>query len=153
MAFSITLKQGDTKSFRFPVLEPKSSTEIWAEAGNTGGIDSYWQDFASWVAGGGSEDTEEFLKDRAPNIVRNKVVNLTGFSVRCHMRSGGQKIADLDVRIETVLYGGMVIHFPATQTQQFNPGSYTAQIEFTKGDSVFSSEAMTITVEGDVTYD
>ena len=153
MSFSITLKQGDTRAYRIPVLEPKSAAEVWAEGGGTGGIDGYWADFAAWIAGGGAGGMEAFLQDRAPDVVRNRVVDLTDFSVRCHMRSGGQKIADLDVRFESRPHGGLYLHFPAAQTAGFDIGTYTAQVEFTKGEQVVSSDIIKITIEGDVTYE
>lgn len=153
MSFSITIKAGDSYAYRFPVLEPKSNAEIWAEGGNTGGIEEYWADFAQWIADGNPSDESAFLNDRAPDVVHQRAMNLTGWTVRADMRDGGTKVADLDVRIESEEWGGMVINLPADLTSQFEAKTFDAQIEYSKDDGVLSSDVIKITVVKDVTYD
>ncbi|XAT57841.1 hypothetical protein GN241_11000 [Rhodobacteraceae bacterium IMCC1335] len=153
MSFSITIKAGDSYAFRFPVLEPKSNAEIWAEAGGSGGIDGYWADYATWIAAGNTADEAAFLKNRAGDVVSLRAMDLAGWSVRGHMREGGTKIADLDVRVESEDWGGMVLHLPASQTAEWDAKTYDAQIEYAKDNSVFSSDVIKITVQKDVTYD
>lgn len=153
MSFALTIKAGDSYAFRFPALEPKANAEIWAEGSGAGGIDAYWADFASWVAGGKESDEDAFLKDRAPDVVRQRVVDLTGWSVRAHMREGATKISDLDVQMETAAFGGLVMTLPAAQTETWESKTYDAQIEFSKDNKVISSDVIKITVQKDVTYE
>ena len=152
MSFALTLKAGDSYAFRFPALEPKPNAEVWAEGGGTGGIDAYWADFASWVAEGKEADEDAFLNDRAPDVVRQRVVDLTGWAVRAHMREGATKISDLDVQMETAAFGGLVMTLPAEQTETWEAKTYDAQIEFSKDNKVISSDVIKITVQKDVTY-
>ena len=152
MSFSLTIKAGDSYAFRFPALEPKTNVEIWSEKGHPGGISGYWEDFKAWVDGGNDEDEEAFLNDRAKDIVRHRITDLTGWSILAHMRDGSSLVDTLDVRAEVPQFGGLMMYLPATQTADWDAKTYQAQIQFSKGSTVLSSDIITIKVEKDVTY-
>lgn len=153
MSFILTIKAGDSYAVRFPAIEQKSNAEIWGEGGGTGGIDGYWADYATWIAAGNEASEEEFLKERAPNVVATRAMDLTGWSIRAHLRDGATKLADLDVQAEAVLHGGLVMILEPDLTATLDAKTFQAQVEFSKDTNVISSEVIRITVQKDVTYD
>lgn len=82
-------------------------------------------------------------------------VDISGWSVRAHVRKNGTLKAELNGTIISGPDGTFsLLEDVAGVTEDWDPGTYQMDIEYTTDESViFSSATIYIIVEADVTYD
>ena len=152
MSFVKNIRQGDSFSMRFTLKMPKPNVQIWAEGAGQGGIVEYWADYKTWVAAArGNESEEAFLEERAPDVSRIYVPDLTGWTPKMDLRDGGNKIADLDVRFEAQESAGFVLSMTPAFTATLQVKTYASQLQLSKDDRVLSGAEAKFTVIGDIT--
>lgn len=82
------------------------------------------------------------------------VVDLTGWSIRAHIRTGDTLVGALTVVLTDAVNGVFSLVATATQTDSWAAGTHNVDIEFTDdtGD-VFSTNTFQLTIVEDVSHD
>lgn len=79
------------------------------------------------------------------------VVDLSNQSIKCEMADSAGSLTELTSAITDAENGAFTLALTAAQTDALTPGSYTADIQFTEGDTVQSTKTFYILMVEDVT--